>query len=160
MPYDPKAEVAEYFVARKRHRSAAWLLGLGLLLGLINGIYAVVNPQDNLPKVEQLLPFTFPVLIGFMLSPFAKRMFADVSNDEFERAALSRATRHSYVVLTGLIMALCLWLWLGGVYGLQAAPNSQTWFVLSGVFFCISCSLPVLIAELIIPMPPKGDSEE
>lgn len=80
--------------------------------------------------------------------------------DECERDLLQRASSYSYRVVLALLLCGLAWLAYAARFGGPAPRSWQQWASLAIVVTGIGAALPVLFAEFLVPLPPKGDVEE
>ena len=152
---------------RKPVKRSRWLppfLGLMMVALAVNGVLEAFDRGDDAHRFPDLMMFWLPVLLVSFMSPFGRGAWigprATQAFDEFERAALARATTSSYAVMMLLLMALFAWLWLAGVNGWPAPSNPHAWSSLGLAVIFIGLVLPIFFAELMVPLPPINDATE
>jgi hypothetical protein len=159
MSYDPAGWHYEQMRNRPRRRLLSKLLiavGISLSLG-----WAIIFPMLQ-PHATSGIPatlFVIPVGFGMSFSPFAAGVWSSpkMQQDEFEEQATNRATKYAFKIVVILATLLCLWRYIGIAYGLPSPNTAVHWSQWAWTFFSLGAALPVLIAEWIIPMPPKDD---
>jgi hypothetical protein len=161
MSYDPIAWDYEKMRNRPRRFVSRILIGAGLLVALGWAIlFPILLPHemDGIPGSV----FVFPVVFGMFLSPFAGSVWGNrkLQKDEFEEQAANRATNTSFKIIVILAALLCFWSSIGISNELPSPKTAVHWSQWAWTFFILGAALPVLIAELIIPMPPKAELEE
>lgn len=163
MSYDIRKWTANEAKRRPRRRFTGWaiLLAIALSLGLAFIATFFHNPFG--PRWPDLATIWLPML-PTMTSPFARETwFTDrgvATFDEFERAALFRATTRAYLIYIFGVAAFLGWLWLGTQQGWSVPDTphaSGTWCLAA---LGIAVSLPVAVAELTVPFPPTSEEEE
>lgn len=164
MAYDLNKWVAG---GRKPVRRSRWLapfLGVMMVALATNGVLEAFDTGDDAHRFPDLIPFWLPVVLVSFLSPFGRDAWigprATQAFDEFERAALARATTRSYAVIMLLLMLLFAWLWLAGVYGWPAPDNPHDWSSIGLAILFIGAVLPIFFAEITVPLPPAGDTAD
>jgi hypothetical protein len=134
--------------------------GLAAMLG-----WSVVFPVLR-PDATQGMPglgFGFIAVLGVAFSPFNGVAWMTRKNlrlDEFGDQAINRAAKIAFRTVVILAALLCLWCKIGLATGLPAPRTEVHWSQWAWTFFALAAALPVLIAEIIIPMPPTGDVED
>lgn len=163
MSYDLNKWMANEASRMGRRR---WLPAyLGFLI-VVPWLLAILEVFDDGVEEERFTNFSSSifVLLALSLSPFGKdifRMFGgEASPDEFERAALSKATSHAYLIMLGLALILCTWCWLGSAYDWPMPRTPLDWSSWGMAFLVCGVALPVFLAEIMVPLPPEGDEME
>jgi hypothetical protein len=143
-----------------RRPSSKWLMGVGLGMSIGWAIlFPVIQPKAT-GSIQQWL-FLLPVLFGGLRSPFNGGVWGNrkkLKFDEFEERALNRAATISYRFVTILGVLLCGWCYLSLKFDLPGPSTAAHWAQWAWTFF-LSAFLPVLVAEIIIPMPPIYDED-
>jgi hypothetical protein len=153
--------VGEY-ATYKRNRYAKYWLGGGMAFALLAAIYAPFDTSAEAGDFASIAPFYILVVIGYMLSPFARDAVSfnpeDAKYDEFESKALNDARSNSYWYMLVLILALIVWLWFGTSFEFTVPARPYDWSAIGLAFVAAGMALPAFIAECTVPMPPnEGD---
>ena len=163
MAYDPAKWLANERRSGKRSRWLPWAL---LAAMLIIAAMAVLETFDNgvePREIARIWPFLLVIILAGP-SPFARDTWlgrrADREFDEFELAALSRATTRAYSVLTSLLCAIVAWLWLARIFDWPVPRTPLDWSSLAFAILAITAGLPTLCAELMVPLPPDEDASD
>lgn len=132
------------------------------LLVAVIGSVALGIAQLWLPVGHGGLPISWFVATATMSlpsgrSPFAKGSWSLGDYDEFERAALMRATLRAYWVVTLLGAGALGWCAIASVSGLPMPHRWGDWAVWALALAAIASNLPALFAEFAIPFPDKED---
>jgi hypothetical protein len=145
-----------------RNRIVPYALGVVMIATAALAMFEVFE-QDDRGKVANLgLPLIL-LALAMIASPFGREGWAGFGNgryDEFERAVLTRATFHAFSLLLALILFFFLWLWISSSNGWPVPSTPLDWSALGFAFLGIGAALPVLMAELMVPMPPHEDAKE
>ena len=162
MAPDPMA-IRPYAGERKRVRSrwSKWIIGFGLVLMIFYGGLVLVFPgKDALPPAGLYTP----LVIGPLLSPFARADWLTAKGraryDEFERNAYAHATVIAYALFVGLILVTFLYLVLANTWGWPVPRTVNQWATWLVVVLFMGLDLPLLVAEITVPLPPAGDEGE
>lgn len=163
MSYDFRKWQANELERGARSPRLAWYIGSAIGLALLAPTLALLDPDPDDTIVSMV--FFFPLLIALGFSPFARdglslNARARKSYDEFERDALARATRRAYTWLVALTFALLAYVWIGVQAGWRVPATPHQWSAVGLAFLFVGAALPVLFAELMVPLPPEGDEME
>ena len=145
----------------RRRPIAKWVLSalLVLLAGWI--IQVILHPEDARFGGGAIAFIWLPMLAATMMSPFTRDTWLTdrglASYDEFERTALTNATRRAYFVmllgLTGGLLTMAASMMTGTAITLTGAMLVKLALAILGIGFC----LPIAIAEWTVPMPDAED---
>ena len=142
-----------------RRRSLRWWLMAAVVVSLGLALVQFWVPGDQ----RTGLPIGWFVVIGIMnmgsgRSPFAKGGWMQDSYDEFERAALMRATQRAYWVVTLLGAGAFGWCALATSYGWPMPHRWGDWAVWGLALAATASNLQTLFAEWAIPFPDPEDA--
>jgi hypothetical protein len=116
MAYDIEKWVANERKAGKRHRWLPYVLLAMMVAMAASGVADIFDPATSDDRMASPVIFLLAATIASLGSPFARDAWlgprAERILDEFELAALSRATTRSYSVMIALLVWLFCWLWL------------------------------------------------
>lgn len=140
-----------------RSRSLRWWLFVAVI-----GSIALAFGQLGLPD-DHGVPVGWFVAMGIMnlsagRSPFARGSWSRGDYDEFERAALMRATQRAYWVVTSLGAGALGWCALATSYGWPMPHRWGDWAVWALALAAVASNLPALFAEWAIPFPTLEDA--
>ena len=146
---------------RVRKRWNKWLLGFGLALMISYAALVLVFPdKDALPPAGLYLP----LILGAAFSPFARANWLTSRGraryDEFERNAYAHAAVIAYALFVCLILITFLYLVLADVWGWPVPRTASQWTIWLVVALFTALYLPLLVAEIIVPMPPTANPED
>ena len=140
---------------RRRRRTAKWLLA-GIMLAAI--ALAAAQPLDT-----GRAPFALPAIVMMLAnlgrgsSPFGDGFLTPPLSDDPEiNVLLARATALGYRVLTLLVAAALGWYWYAVDRGWPVAWRAADVGLWFAAFVVVATCLPALLAELIVPFPPKA----
>lgn len=108
-------------------------------------------------------PIFFSALPGFFmgLSPFAKDSWATDQGravyDEFEHAALLRATARAFATFIALVALLIGWMITAPGLGWPVPIQPMQWTGWLVTLLVIGVTLPATFAEFMVPMPDAED---
>jgi len=140
-----------------------WYLAFGLLMTLPIPIAETILDKGGDQTVTRFsICIMLPLMLGMLRSPFARAPWlfsakARAEFDEFETAALHRATVSAYATLACIVLAGMVWLWLASLTGWPSPKTPAAW---SAWFFALSAailSLPAVYAEWMVPLPPPAE---
>lgn len=145
---------------RKRWGRWGLAVGVGVSLTLLVSD-TVLNVPAQRSLMPELLLVELPMLLATNLSPFARDTWLTRRGleqyDEFERAALSRATLVAYAALfigiASLLMLLAAALWFGNTVTMTPRLLMLWAMGVVSIGFC----LPALVAEWTVPFPDAED---
>ncbi|WP_084583828.1 hypothetical protein [Sphingomonas azotifigens] len=164
MRYDSRKWTGDRHASQRRRRSTRWVLVAGILIAAgyaVARMFPLVAP-DTLWGFEAGV--LFPVILGIRISPFGRDSWLTPRGlsvfDECERDMLQRASSYSYRVVLALLVCGLAWLAYATRFGAPSPRSWQQWASLAVIVTCIGAALPVLFAEFLVPLPPKGDVEE
>jgi small neutral amino acid transporter SnatA (MarC family) len=149
-------------VTRKRYLPYVLTLMIALIVGL-----ALLEVFDGASDEWQVASHFGPTLLlltfALVSSPFGRDGFAGFRNgsyDEFEKLVLLRATFRAFTIMLVLILSFFLWLWLASSFGWPMPRTPLDWSAFGFAFLAVGAVLPVLMAEIMVPMPPRGEQDE
>ena len=160
MAYDFNKWVTGDRMARKPW--LPWYLGLCLVLAIVYPILEMVDTDDEGHAVANLAPLLF-LIIGTSLSPFARSTWSEAGVpdfDEREHIVLAHATRRAYSVFLGVVLASGTWLWIASLNGWMMPRSPADWSVWACSLLAIGVALPILFAEIMVPLPPVGEEHD
>lgn len=148
----------EGVVAVRRYRWTPWLLAMTMLMA---AGFAVAQPfapdPDGMPMGFPLYLTGIAAAVG--LSPFARAPFfapdPSAGYDEFEAAAVHRATLRAYALITLLVALFCCWGWLAARNGWPLPRRPVDWAAAGLAFLTVAANLPAFIAEIAVPFPDE-----
>lgn len=139
-----------------------WYIGVMIGVALLNAVLELhprVNLRDDAPTAG-LIALALP----FMFSPFAKDVLVPFGDrprmDEFERAALARATGRAYLILLTLILFAFFYVWVALGQDWPTPTSRADWSAWGQALLMTGIGLPIFLAEVTIPLPPKDESED
>lgn len=164
MPLDFQKWHIEQMRNRPRSRWSARLLGLAILLAIIAVAIVPFIPVKDPDSIGNSWLFIWPSVFGAGLSPFGAMWLGSKMSkqyDEFETAALAKATNNAYFLLLLFCLMLILWCGLASATRIAAPSRLFDWSIVFMAMISLGVSLPTFIAEMTIPFPPanEGDSE-
>ncbi len=152
--YDFRKWYAASFKERPRRYWVRWGLAGGSIVALT--ATALSGANDHPPLLLSFLPGFF---IGF--SPFARDSWAADKGlsvyDEFEQAALLRATARAFASYIGLIALLVGYMVSAPGFGWPVPVRPMQWTGWLVTLLVIGISLPPTFAEFMVPMPDAED---
>lgn len=161
MAYDFEKWVANDLSAIKRRRLLPYFLGSMMVAMAVIGVSETLGGSKDDEQFPNMIPFILPFILASLGSPFARDAWLgprrDKVFDEFERDALARATTRAYSVVTSLLIALFIWLWLASVNGWPLPRTPLDWSSLGVAIMGIGAVLPIFFAEIMVPLPPADD---
>ena len=164
MSYDPQKWHYEQMRNRPRHAASKPMLGFGLLVMVVFSVILPLLGRSALESGFFAIGLAIPAIIGMSLSPFGRaRLWGshkELPVDEFEKDALNRASRVSFNIAIILAALTCFWCELGLRMNWPIPASPQHWSQLAWTFLVVGLTLPVFIAELMIPMPSKAEQDE
>ncbi|WP_267435415.1 hypothetical protein [Sphingomonas sp. GM_Shp_1] len=152
--YDFRKWYAASIKQRPRRHWLRWGLAGSMLVSLV--ATALHGANDHPPLFFSFLP-------GFFMgmSPFAKDSWATGQNqgayDEFEHAALLRATARAFAAYIGLVVMLVSWMITAPGLGWPIPTTPMQWTGWLVTLSVIGISLPATFAEFMVPMPDAED---
>lgn len=160
MPYDP------YYRTERRRRRSRWLrwfLLFGLVMLLPIPIIDTLTPGQHhgaLPPPGMYLPLVFAIIY----SPFARAPWFTARGrakfDEFELAALHRATTAAYATFLAIVLAAFVWLWLATLMAWPMPATPPAWAAWGYGLLLLGLALPATYAEWMVPLPPVEPNED
>jgi hypothetical protein len=148
---------------RRRSPLLRWALLAGVLMTLPIPLIETLRPDKD--HGSFLYPvLAYPLLIAMLFSPFARApwlmAWGREQFDEFEAAALNRATITAYATFLAMIVAALFYLWLASMTGWPAPTTSAAWASWGLALAATGFSLPVIYAEWMVPLPPEEPFED
>ncbi len=157
--YAPGEMPAEFAGGRPyRSQRLRWWLLVAVVVSL-----GLAIAQIWVPDSHNGLPVGWFVATAIMnlpagRSPFAKGSWSRGDYDEFERAALMRATLRAYWVVAALGVAALGWCAVATAYRWPMPHRWGDWAVWGLALLAIASNLPALFAEWAIPFPDPEDA--
>lgn len=153
-------------LGKKRYAWIRWFLVFAALMALIIPIIDTISPINSGDWVAKGgMSIILPLVLGTGLSPFGRVWWFDRRAqsifDEFELAALGRATKRAYLTFMSIVLLGIFWMWLAGIWDLPKPELPSTWSAWGFLLLGYGIALPVLYAEWMVPLPPSdsdGDS--
>ena len=139
-----------------------WFIGVGIVTAVAYPIIEMLDPNDAGHNIGNLMPLLF-LVIGAGLSPFARDRWSEPDVpvfDERERLVLAHATRRAYSAFLGFVLVNATWLWLASLYDWPMPRSPADWSVWGYSLLAVGVALPILFAEIMVPLPPAGEEEE
>jgi hypothetical protein len=154
MAYDPVEWHMEEAASRPRKKWAAWAIGISLIVGIGQAIWAPFNESADANDFVIVLPSFFPLAIGLYYSPYVRDSWGAKHGglDEFERNAIMRSTMLAFQILVLLGVSFSLWCWLGSLLGITIPSRPYDWSAVFFAFTLLGAGLPCFIAELTVPI--------
>jgi hypothetical protein len=148
---------------RKRSRLLRWALLVGVLTTLAIPVIETLRPDSD-HGTAGYAGLVYPLLIAMLFSPFARApwlmAWGRAQFDEFETAALNRATIAAYATLLIMVVAALLYMWLASMAGWRAPATPAAWAAWGFALAGLGLSLPVIYAEWMVPLPPPIGPDE
>lgn len=164
MAYDLDKWVANGRKPVRRHRLLPYFLVAMMVAMAASGVAEIFDTASNVGRFTNPMLFVLAVMVASLGSPFARDAWmgprAEKIFDEFEFAALSRATTRSYSVMIGLLVWLFCWLWLASDNGWPIPRTPLDWSSLGLAIIGIGGILPIFFAEILVPLPPTDDATD
>ncbi|WP_375395665.1 hypothetical protein [uncultured Sphingomonas sp.] len=148
---------------RPRHRDTRWTLTVVLAAMLTFVIVATILNDPTRPFFPPFLIIPMPMIVATNRSPFARDTWLTERGlqqyDEFERAALGRATTRAYLSLVLGLTAVLLLAALALDVGERITITPGLFLIWATAVPVLAFTLPVLIAEWTVPMPDAEDQQ-
>lgn len=152
--YDFRKWYAASLKERPRRYWVRWALAGATMVALT--ATALYGTDGHPPLFLSFLP---GFVIGF--SPFARDSWAADKGlgvyDEFEHAALLRATARAFATYIGLVAILVSWMITAPGLGWPVPTRPMQWTGWLVTLLVIGISLPATFAEFMVPMPDAED---
>lgn len=152
--YDFRKWYAASLKERPRRYWVRWALAGATMVALT--ATALYGTDDRPPLFLSFLP---GLVIGF--SPFARDSWAADKGlgvyDEFEQAALLRATARAFAAYIALVALLVSWMITAPGLGWPVPTRPMQWTGWLVTLLVIGISLPATFAEFMVPMPDAED---
>jgi hypothetical protein len=139
-----------------RSRRTRWLLLASIVVAAALPVIELRTAGDPANWAPQTTPAIFPSIMAMAMSPFGRNT-RRLPLDEFERDALCRASMHAQTITALSIAALFIWLTLAARFGWPMPRATHQWVALGIAATGIAATLPVLLAEWMVPLPPPED---
>ena len=147
----------KWYAASLKQRPRRYWVRWGLAGSTVIALASVMLARGDHP------PFFLMALPGFFISfsPFARDSWASGRGltvyDEFEHAALLRATARAFATYIGLIALLISWMITAPGLGWPVPTEPMQWTGWLIALLVIGISLPATFAEFMVPMPDRED---
>ena len=140
-------------------------LAAGIVASAVTALAEILDTGadegSGLPNIVILL---LPFIIAGCVSPFARDAWVGprlALFDEFEQAAISRATSRAFAIVMGIVAMLFLWFWVATTWDLAMPHTPIDWATLGFALMGIGFALPILLVEIAVPIPPdEGEDGE
>lgn len=148
----------KWYAASLKERPRRYWVRWGMV-----GSTVIALAATALQGVNDHPPLFFSALPGLLMSmsPFARDSWAADKGlgvyDEFEQAALLRATARAFATYIGLIALLVSWMITAPGLGWPVPTRSTQWIGWLVTLLIIGISLPATLAEFMVPMPDAED---
>lgn len=155
MAYDRDQWTANEAASTLRRRWVPWLLGAAMLIAPALAVLEILDDGVEPETFANIIPIALLLALALINSPFATDTLLASKprpKDEFERAAIGRATQRAYSILTGLMLAAFAWLWFAALYDWPTPVTPLDWSSWGIAFVTIAVALPVFLAELAVPL--------
>jgi hypothetical protein len=133
---------------------------------LVNAAMPFIEVFDRTPD-SRVFSTAVPLLllaVTMATSPFTRDAWLGLGSgskyDEFQRAIAARATARAFAVLLGLILLVFLWFWVASLNGWPMPRTPLDWSAFALAFLAIGVALPVLFAEIMVPLPPREGEDD
>lgn len=164
MAYDINKWVENDIARMPRRRHWGWAILLGMAFTLVLPAIELFDAQGGDRGNALFVLAPLPLLLAITQSPFARDSWLAERRlamfDEFERAAITAATRRAYSVLLTILVWVFVWLWLASDNGWPMPARSGQWMALGLSLVAIAAALPIFFAEITVPFPSAGDEGE
>lgn len=147
----------KWYASSMKQRPRRYWVRWGLAGSTVIALASVMLARSDHP------PFFLMALPGFFVSfsPFARESWASGQGltvyDEFEHAALLRATARAFATYIGLIALLVSWMITAPGLGWPVPTGPMQWTGWLVALLVIGISLPATFAEFMVPMPDAED---
>lgn len=147
---------AHHAAKRPRSPAAKWIKAMSIIVigscAYMAGVSVGTDTMDKPLFVVMLIMF----MVGLSAGPFAKEEFwgrnIGIKYDEFELAAILRATRISYRICFGCIFAIAWLHWVSHSASFSATTLPRDWSAMVIGASYIAFLLPSFVAEITIPI--------
>lgn len=146
---------------RPRRRSTKWIVGSWLAVLVSAAImFPIIGAKPAHFDRLIAIPLCMILFVSPPYFPIGSRVWVNKSKDRFDEFALrarSKAESIAFRITATLAALLCFWCQLGKTLNWPIPNESFHWSLWAWTFVSLALYLPILIAEIIIPMPPKGE---
>lgn len=161
--YDPVQWSYRQRASRKRSRAILWFGALGIVVAIAMPILEMLDTVEDEQRTAAFLPFAILLIVPVM-SPFGRSRLSigareEPDFDEHERAILARAGAVSHQWTVGLILLSFIWFYLASRNGWPMPSTPMDWSSWGFGLVSIALTLPVLFAEIMVPLPPAEEEE-
>ena len=165
MSYRDGYDFRKWYDAEARERPRRYWVRWGLMIGLTliwtTPVLSMVNLADRSALVPGITTTGMPMFLSALHSPFTRGAWISPQGfakyDEFERKALSDAMRRAYLIDLCVIGALFLWLMAATRAGWPVPRTTVQWGSIGYSIVMTMLALPVIFAEIMVPMPDPED---
>lgn len=162
--YDPIQWTYRQWASRKRSRAVLWFGAFAIAIAAIVPILEMLDTADDEDRLASLLPFMILLIVPTM-SPFGRSRLSigaqkEPDFDEHERAILNRASARSHTWTIGLILMSFIWFHLASLKDWPMPTTAMDWSSWGFGLVSIALTLPVLFAEIMVPLPPEAEEED
>lgn len=152
--YDIHKWGANEMKRRRRRYWVRWAMAGSTVVALSMAAFHGTN--DHPSPFLAFLPGLF-----MSMSPFARDSWATDRGqgvyDEFEQAALLRATARAFAAYIGLVAVLISWMITAPGLGYPVPTRPMQWTSWLVTLLVVGVSLPATFAEFMVPMPDVED---
>lgn len=162
MAYDLNKWVLNERKPVRRNKWVPYAIGgtmaISLLIGILEGLDKGTDADES--ELANLLPLVLPFAFAVIMSPFARDAWVgprEAAFDEFESDALARASRRAFNICLFFVLGLFVWFWQAALWGWPMHHTPLDWSTLGLALFFSGAALPILFAEIGVPIPPDDD---
>lgn len=161
----PNRDDRSKWVATDRHgprrRNLSALMAVGLMFAAIPPFLEIFTTNENPDGyVSEVSAMTLLLILSAIQSPFARVVWIGDRRAPLpreDRDALAEAIRLAALITLWMAAAIFVWIWLASIFGWPAPTRPKHWFALGFSFLTIAATLPIFLAERMVPMPPDEE---
>ncbi|APX67214.1 hypothetical protein V3I01_14385 [Sphingomonas sp. gentR] len=159
--YDANEWAANAMKHRPRRYWVRWGLVGGLAFVAAIPVFEMLTPGHADGVFPNVMPLSVLLITTSVSSPFARQSWLTKHGferyDEYERDALLAAARRAYLVNLIVIGLLFLWLTFAARAGWPMPQTSRQWGAVGYATVMMMLSLPIMLAEFMVPLPDAED---